>query len=132
MSTDGEIPLVFEVQGSPVLGILHVPAEPARVGLIMVAAGGPQYHVGCCRQLLTWARRFAHQGISVLRFDYRGMGDSGGEFRGFEHVDDDLWVVSLGGIFRCGIRIVPRNRKHCARWAGDLHHLYHDFSSGFI
>jgi len=81
---------VFEVQGSPVLGILHVPSEAARVGLIMVAAGGPQYHVGCCRQLLTWARRFADQGFAVLRFDYRGMGDSGGEFRGFEHVDDDL------------------------------------------
>ena len=27
---------------------------------------------------------------SVLRFDYRGMGDSEGESRGFEHVDEDI------------------------------------------
>lgn len=90
MSGRMEAPLVFEVQGSPLLGILHTPAQPARIGLIMVAAGGPQYHVGCCRQLLSWARRFADEGLAVLRFDYRGMGDSGGDFRGFEHVDEDL------------------------------------------
>lgn len=90
MTTPTETPLVFEVDGSPVLGILHAPRQLARVGMIMIAAGGPQYHVGCCRQLLTWARCFADNGIAVLRFDYRGMGDSGGEYRGFEFIDDDL------------------------------------------
>ena len=89
MGTKVEIPLVFKVQNSPLLGILHRPEGVASVGIIMVAAGGPQYRVGCCRQLLTWARRFADNGIAVLRFDYRGMGDSGGRFLGFRQIDDD-------------------------------------------
>ncbi len=89
-NTPTEKALVFDVQGSPLLGILHAPASAPRTGIVMIAAGGPQYHVGCCRQLLTWARQFADAGIAVLRFDYRGMGDSGGPFRGFEHIDEDL------------------------------------------
>lgn len=90
MHRSTETPVVFEVEGSPVLGILHAPQQLAQVGMIMIAAGGPQYHVGCCRQLLTWARHFADDGVAVLRFDYRGMGDSGGEYRGFEFIDADL------------------------------------------
>ena len=90
MSNSLERPLVFEVDGSPVVGVLHQPAFAPNIGIIMVAAGGPQYHVGCSRQLLSWGRKFADSGIAVLRFDYRGMGDSGGVFKGFEHIDDDL------------------------------------------
>ena len=85
-----EKPLVFDICGSPVLGVLHQPSDSPEVGIIMLAAGGPQYHVGCSRQLLTWARKFSDAGFAVLRFDYRGMGDSGGEFKGFEEVDGDL------------------------------------------
>ncbi len=82
--------VVFKVEGSPVLGILHSPEATPTAGLVMLPAGGPQYHVGCCRQLLLWARRFADAGIAVLRFDSRGMGDSGGEYRRFHSVAPDL------------------------------------------
>ncbi len=90
MSSISERALVFLVDGSPVLGILHSPARPPRTGIVMFAAGGPQYHVGCCRQLLVWARRFAANGLAVLRFDYRGMGDSGGPYQGFLKIENDL------------------------------------------
>jgi len=36
------------------------------------------------------ARELAHAGFPVVRFDYRGMGDSDGAFRTFETVDDDI------------------------------------------
>tara|TARA_R110001583_G_scaffold154316_1_gene305990 strand:+ start:19696 stop:20559 length:864 start_codon:yes stop_codon:yes gene_type:complete len=85
-----DLPLVFDVQGSPVVGVLHRPETPPQVGILMVAAGGPQYHVGCARQLLSWGRALSQAGFAVLRFDYRGMGDSGGEFKGFEQIDVDL------------------------------------------
>ena len=52
--------------------------------------GGPQYRVGSHRQFVLLARDLAADGFPVFRFDYRGMGDSEGEFRGFEHVEDDI------------------------------------------
>jgi exosortase A-associated hydrolase 1 len=36
------------------------------------------------------ARRWAAAGYPVLRFDYRGTGDSSGEQRSFEHVEQDI------------------------------------------
>jgi exosortase A-associated hydrolase 1 len=36
------------------------------------------------------ARAFAARGFSVLRFDYRGMGDSDGEVRAFDDVSADI------------------------------------------
>ena len=85
-----EIALAFECQGAPLIGIVHRPAQPARRGVLAIVAGGPQYRAGCCRQLVYMARALAGKGIPVMRFDYRGMGDSGGEFLGFEQVEEDF------------------------------------------
>jgi exosortase A-associated hydrolase 1 len=56
----------------------------------VIVVGGPQYRIGSHRQFLSLARRLAADGIPAMRFDYRGMGDSGGAFRGFEHIGDDI------------------------------------------
>lgn len=85
-----EIPVAFDCQGAQLVGIVHRPDTPRRRGVVAIVAGGPQYRGGCCRQLLVMARRFAADGIPVMRFDYRGMGDSEGVFKGFEHTHDDL------------------------------------------
>jgi exosortase A-associated hydrolase 1 len=66
-----------------------MPTNPGELGVLMFVGGGPQYRVGGHRQLVLWARTLAEQGIPVMRFDYRGVGDSGGEFRGFEHIEAD-------------------------------------------
>lgn len=71
------------------VGIVCQPAAPCGVGLVVVV-GGPQYRVGSHRQFVLLARRLAQAGFAVMRFDYRGMGDSGGDTRGFESVDDDI------------------------------------------
>ena len=70
-------------------GILSLP-EQARARGILIVVGGPQYRTGSHRQFTLMARFFASHGIPVMRFDYRGMGDSDGDVRNFEHVDGDL------------------------------------------
>ncbi len=80
----------FPCHGDALVGILHKPDEPRRRGILKVVGGGPQYRAGGHRQLTLWARRLCHEGYAVMRFDYRGMGDAHGEFRGFEQVDDDI------------------------------------------
>lgn len=81
--------LTFSCEGEGLIGILHTVAAPATRGVLIVV-GGPQYRVGSHRQFVLLARDLARQGIPVLRFDYRGMGDSDGIFRGFEHVSPDI------------------------------------------
>lgn len=85
-----ETAIAFDCQGTPLVGICHQPAQPAQRGILMVVGGGPQYRAGGHRQLTLWARRLVREGYPVFRFDYRGMGDSHGTFRGFEHIDDDI------------------------------------------
>lgn len=83
--------IAFRCHGEPLVGILHRPASvQKRRGVVIVVGGGPQYRAGGHRQLTLWARRLCAEGYPVLRFDYRGMGDAHGEFRGFEHIDDDI------------------------------------------
>lgn len=84
-----EIPLTFAVEGATLIGVLHRPARAPRLGLILVV-GGPQYRVGAHRQFLLLARHLASRGVAVLRFDCRGMGDSAGEFPGFENIAPDV------------------------------------------
>lgn len=72
------------------LGILHDTSPRATDLGIVVIVGGPQYRVGSHRQFTLLARDLAAHGIPVLRFDYRGMGDSGGETRTFEAIAEDI------------------------------------------
>lgn len=57
---------------------------------VLIAVGGPQYRVGSHRQFKLLADYLAQRGTPVMRFDYRGMGDSSGELRNFEHVSSDI------------------------------------------
>lgn len=85
-----EIPLVFGCEGSSLIGIAHRPTKPKSRGILAIVAGGPQYRGGCCRQLVQMARALSAEGYPVMRFDYRGMGDSSGVFLGFQHIEADL------------------------------------------
>ena len=81
--------LQFDCAGETLTGIAHIPADAGRVGVVVVV-GGPQYRVGSHRQFLLLSRHLAERGIASLRFDCRGMGDSGGRFPGFEHIAPDI------------------------------------------
>jgi exosortase A-associated hydrolase 1 len=84
-----EIPLLFRCQGEQLPAILHQGDGAARLGVLLVV-GGPQYRVGSHRQFVLLARYLAGQGIPVMRFDVRGMGDAEGQVRKFSELDDDI------------------------------------------
>lgn len=84
-----ETPVIFECQGQQLIGFIHQADSAATVG-VLVVVGGPQYRVGSHRQFVLLARHLAAQGIPVMRFDVRGMGDSEGEQRSFADLDDDI------------------------------------------
>lgn len=107
-----ELPLAFDCEGDTLIGIVHRPESPSPRGVLSLVAGGPQYRAGCCRQLVYMARDFSAQGIPVMRFDHRGLGDGAGEFLDFEHVDKDLAAAIAA--FR---RAVPALRE-VVLWGG--------------
>ncbi|MFI5445907.1 hydrolase 1, exosortase A system-associated [Polaromonas sp. UC242_47] len=80
----------FKCRGDSLVGILHRPDQPQQRGVLFVVGGGPQYRSGGHRQLTLWSRRLCSEGFPVFRFDYRGMGDSKGQFVGFEGIHDDI------------------------------------------
>lgn len=84
-----EIPVSFKCGDADLVGVIHRPEGTATRGVIIVV-GGPQYRVGSHRQFLLLARALAESGIAAMRFDYRGLGDSSGDFPGFENIDDDI------------------------------------------
>lgn len=83
--------LAFGCEGVQLVGVL---AEPTHGGAsdsgIVIVTGGPQYRAGAHRLFVRLARALAGAGHAALRFDLRGMGDSEGEFAGFEHTALDI------------------------------------------
>jgi exosortase A-associated hydrolase 1 len=81
--------LAFECAGERLIGVVAQPADARDIGVVIVV-GGPQYRAGSHRQFVLIARALAATGFAVLRFDCRGMGDSTGPARTFEHIDEDI------------------------------------------
>lgn len=84
-----ESALVFAVGQSELVGVLHRPSNAGAEGVVLIV-GGPQYRVGSHRQFVELARALSNRGIAVLRFDYRGLGDSGGIREGFLSISEDI------------------------------------------
>ncbi len=98
----------FEHAGDALIGILGRPDELRSSTGVLVIVGGPQYRVGSHRQFVLLTRRLARSGYCVLRFDYRGMGDSAGEMRPFDAVDGDI-----GAAIDALMRACPDLRSVC-------------------
>ena len=81
--------VAFDCFGERLVGVLAEPETSTDVGVVVVV-GGPQYRVGSHRQFVSLARTLAAAGVAVLRFDYRGMGDSTGSGRSFDDVVPDI------------------------------------------
>lgn len=90
----------ISLAGDELVGVLTAPEAPANTG-VLVIVGGPQYRVGSHRQFVLVARALARAGYAVLRFDYRGMGDSSGSARTFEDVNDDISAALGEFVVRC-------------------------------
>jgi len=81
--------LMFNCNGSGLVGIVEVPERPLPRG-VLVVTGGPQYRVGSHRQFTILARTLSQRGIPVMRFDRRGMGDSEGGPRSVDRIDEEI------------------------------------------
>ena len=75
-----ETQVAFDVQGESVFGVLHVPETIPAPGVVM-CHGFTGHKAETHRLFVTTARDFCDHGLVVLRFDFRGSGDSEGEFR---------------------------------------------------
>lgn len=87
-----ERPLLFECEGLRLVGVVTEPVgltASSDLGLVIVV-GGPQVRAGSHRQFVQLARAVAAEGVPTLRFDVRGMGDSEGSLRNFEHLSADI------------------------------------------
>jgi hypothetical protein len=74
-----EVQVSFQSGVEQVFGVLHLPAKTPAPGVIL-CHGFTGHKAEAHRLFVTAARDFANHGILTLRFDFRGSGDSGGEF----------------------------------------------------
>ncbi len=98
MHDDGRLreeALALACGGETLPAIVTLPEQPGPRG-VLVIVGGPQYRAGSHRQFTLLARSLAAQGIPVMRFDARGMGDGEGSQRTFEDIGDDVRAAADG------------------------------------
>ena len=78
-----ETPFYFENEKTPVFGILHQPNElKTNIGFVFCHPLLEE-KLWAHRVYVNFARELVLKGYPVLRFDYRGHGDSGGNFKDF-------------------------------------------------
>lgn len=101
-----ECAFTFSCRGATLVGVIHPSVVPAERG-ILVVVGGPQYRVGSHRQFILLARDLASQGMPVMRFDHRGIGDSDEPYAGFEGLGPDIGAAVDSFLQQCpGLREV--------------------------
>ena len=87
-------------------GVFHLPRE--EVSTCVITCHG-LYSSKDSRKYVDIARRFCREGIAVLRFDFRGCGESGGRFEEtslvgrIEDLDDALNSVKEKGYESVGV-----------------------------
>lgn len=74
----------FYCNQTKLFGILHLPEPKKFQTSVTIVTGGPQTRIGSHRLYVQLARYLCRQGLTVLRFDYEGMGDSEGEPVGYQ------------------------------------------------
>jgi uncharacterized protein len=109
-------PFYFGTVTQPLYGYYHPPltAEARRNGIVLCAPLGHEY-LNCHRTFRQLAMQLSASGFPVLRFDFSGCGDSGGEFEqmGFAHWVNDIAMAieemkgrsGLGTVRLIGLRL---------------------------
>jgi exosortase A-associated hydrolase 1 len=76
--------VVFDCVGNRLVGVLHLPAEPIPVGILLIGRWGSD------RLSVHLGRAGMDRGVAVFRFDLRGRGDCEGPLVGVEETGQDL------------------------------------------
>ena len=88
----------FECGDSQLIGVLSLPQGAPRATGVVIVVGGDQVRTGSHRQFTLLARHLSACGYAVLRFDWRGMGDSEGAVQPFDARGDEL-TAAIGSLF---------------------------------
>ncbi len=134
-----EVPVTIRNEGQQIVGMLHQPENAAgRVPAVLFFHGFTGNMQEPHRIFVQTARRLAQQGVLSLRFDFRGSGDSEGDFvdvtissevsdahaalaflRARPEVDPErigLVAMSLGGLVAAEVLGSDRDIKAAALW----------------
>ncbi|HEX3046533.1 MAG TPA: alpha/beta hydrolase [Bacillota bacterium] len=121
-----QIPIQIGVKGEAVLGMLHVPEKRAPGSpVILLCCGLDGKRAEVHRMATLMARRGEKLGVTMLRFDYRGLGVSQGEFWRTsisKKIEDTLAVIDfLKGCFQGDqFTLIPLGFSDGARIAAGL------------
>lgn len=80
LHTDIRESVILENHGQKIFGVLHKPVGLDRFPAVLICHGFGGHKVGRYRLYVNIAKRLAELGIATLRIDFRGSGDSEGEF----------------------------------------------------
>jgi len=104
-----EEPIQFSSEGKSLYGILHLPDSSTSPScIVIILTGGPQVRTGSHRLYVQLSRFLSSHNITALRFDYEGMGDSDGNYVGFEHAGPSITAALdfLNESFSKEVRVV--------------------------
>lgn len=73
-------PVVINIDGQKLFGILHRPLHQKKAPAVLMCHGLAGNKTGRFRLYVKLAKELAKKGIASLRIDFRGCGDSDGEF----------------------------------------------------
>ncbi|MCS7253299.1 MAG: alpha/beta fold hydrolase [Armatimonadota bacterium] len=76
----GELQVQFEVSGMKLYGMLHLPDDGYKCPCVIFCHGFTGHRIEAHRLFVKAAREMAHFGIGAFRFDFRGSGESEGDF----------------------------------------------------
>lgn len=81
----------FSCKDKMLYGVLHLPdVIPDHSTVVIIVTGGPQVRSGSHRLYVQLSRFLCENNWPSLRFDYEGMGDSEGDFVGFQYAEQSI------------------------------------------
>lgn len=99
-----ETPVTFECRGQQIVGVLHLPEGRGRFPAALLLHGFTGTKSEAHRMYVKLARALAGHGVASLRFDFRGSGDSAGEF-------EDLTIRSMVADALEAVRFLARHKQ---------------------
>jgi alpha/beta superfamily hydrolase len=75
-----EVGISFENEGLTLHGMLHLPEREPRYPCVIILHGYTGNRIGDHQLFVKAARHFCEHGMACLRFDFRGSGESQGDF----------------------------------------------------
>lgn len=104
-----EKPITFSNKGMQIVGVLHIPRGKSPFPAIVMCHGFTGNKMEDHRLFVTAARSFCEAGFMLLRFDFRGSGDSEGLFEEMT-ISDELDDLGKALSFMVSQKEVDRSR----------------------